>query len=142
MASNLLVTKLYTPPERKNLVPRLRLIHMLNKAWQQDKKLTLVSASAGYGKTTLVTRAYHLRVHSDIPSAIDYARRALYILPQTDALSRGLAALTLGLAYWNTGDFQESERAFLEVDRMCSPRSFRSMTRTNRSLPAYPPPAG
>ena len=65
----------------------------------------------------LVARSYHLRVRGDIPSAIDYARRALSILPQTDALSRGLAALTLGLAYWNTGDFQESERAFLEVSR-------------------------
>ena len=65
----------------------------------------------------LVARAYHLRVHGEISQAIDYARRALSILPQTDALSRGLAALTLGLAYWNIGNFQESERAFLEVDQ-------------------------
>ncbi len=65
----------------------------------------------------LVARAYHLRVRGNIPLAIDYARRALSILPQTDALSRGLAALTLGLAYWNIGNFQESEQAFLEVDR-------------------------
>jgi LuxR family maltose regulon positive regulatory protein len=65
----------------------------------------------------LVARAYHLRVRGDVSQAIDYARRALSILPQSDALSRGLAALTLGLAYWNRGDFQESERAFLEVDR-------------------------
>lgn len=54
MPDNLLATKLYIPPARKNLVPRLRLIQTLNDAWQQDKKLTLVSASAGYGKTTLV----------------------------------------------------------------------------------------
>jgi LuxR family maltose regulon positive regulatory protein len=65
----------------------------------------------------LVARAYHLRVCGEIPRAIDYAHRALSILPKTDALSRGLAALTLGLAYWNKGDFQESEQAFLEVDR-------------------------
>lgn len=65
----------------------------------------------------LVARAYHLRVRGNIPMAIDYARRALAILPQTDALSRGLAALTLGLAYWNISNFQESEQAFLEVDR-------------------------
>jgi LuxR family maltose regulon positive regulatory protein len=65
----------------------------------------------------LVARAYHLRVRGDVPMAIDYARRALSILPQSDALSRGLAALTLGLAYWNNGDFQESERAFIEVDQ-------------------------
>jgi LuxR family maltose regulon positive regulatory protein len=65
----------------------------------------------------LVARAYHLRVRGEVPLAIDYARRALTIIPQTDALSRGLAALTLGLAYWNMGEFKESERAFLEVDR-------------------------
>ncbi len=55
MSHDLLVTKLYPPPARKNLVPRLHLIQILNQAWQQGKKLTLVSASAGYGKTTLVT---------------------------------------------------------------------------------------
>lgn len=54
MSSNLLVTKLYIPPARKTLVPRPRLLKILNEAWQQDKKLALVSASAGYGKTTLV----------------------------------------------------------------------------------------
>jgi LuxR family maltose regulon positive regulatory protein len=65
----------------------------------------------------LVARAYHLRVSGNVIQAIDYAHRALLILPQSDALSRGLAALTLGLAYWNLGDYQESERAFIEVDR-------------------------
>jgi LuxR family maltose regulon positive regulatory protein len=65
----------------------------------------------------LVARAYHLRVCGDVQQAIEYAHRALSILPQSDALSRGLAALTLGLAYWNLGDYQESEQAFVEVDR-------------------------
>jgi LuxR family maltose regulon positive regulatory protein len=67
--------------------------------------------------TVLVARAYNLRARGDNPQAIEYARRALAILPQTDALSRGLVALTLGLAYWNYGEFQEAERAFMEVDR-------------------------
>ena len=55
MSTNLLATKLFTPPSRRDLVPRPRLIQILNDAWQQDKKLALVSAGAGYGKTTLVT---------------------------------------------------------------------------------------
>ncbi|OGO29474.1 MAG: hypothetical protein A2Z16_12015 [Chloroflexi bacterium RBG_16_54_18] len=55
MSHNLLVTKLYIPPVRNNLVPRPRLVQLLNEAWQQGRKLTLVSASAGYGKTTLVS---------------------------------------------------------------------------------------
>jgi LuxR family maltose regulon positive regulatory protein len=67
--------------------------------------------------TILVAQAYNLRVRGDTAQAIERARRALSILPQTDSLSRGLVALTLGLSYWNYGDFQESERAFLEVDR-------------------------
>jgi LuxR family maltose regulon positive regulatory protein len=47
-----LQTKLYIPPNRPNLVPRLRLIEKLNRGL--DGKLTLLSAPAGFGKTTLV----------------------------------------------------------------------------------------
>jgi LuxR family maltose regulon positive regulatory protein len=53
--NTLLATKLNIPPARKNLVPRPRLVNRLEYAWQQGQKMTLVSASAGYGKTTLVT---------------------------------------------------------------------------------------
>ena len=52
--SNLLLnTKLYIPPPRSNLVPRPRLIERLNAG--QSGKLTLVSAPAGYGKTTMIS---------------------------------------------------------------------------------------
>jgi LuxR family maltose regulon positive regulatory protein len=51
---DLLVTKLCNPSTRKNLVPRPRLVHVLDEASQQGKKLALISAPAGYGKTTLV----------------------------------------------------------------------------------------
>jgi LuxR family maltose regulon positive regulatory protein len=56
---NLLVTMLFIPPARRTLVPRPRLVQVLNDAWQQNRRLTLVSASAGYGKTTLVTEWLH-----------------------------------------------------------------------------------
>ena len=55
MPETLLRTKLYVPPLRPNLVPRPRLIKLLNQALQQGCKLTLVSAPAGFGKTTLVS---------------------------------------------------------------------------------------
>jgi len=55
MSHNLLVTKLFIPPARKNLVPDPRLIQILNDAWHHGKKLILVSASASYAKTTLIT---------------------------------------------------------------------------------------
>lgn len=52
MPTPLLKTKLYIPPVRPGLVPRPRLIERLNTGLH--RKLTLVSAPAGFGKTALV----------------------------------------------------------------------------------------
>src|SRR5882672_10464625 len=51
-ASPLLQTKLFVPRARPGLVPRPRLIERLNRG--AEGKLTLVSAPAGFGKTTLL----------------------------------------------------------------------------------------
>jgi LuxR family maltose regulon positive regulatory protein len=53
MTTPLLTTKLYIPPPRPNLVERPRLIERLNEGLH--RKLTLISAPAGFGKTTLVS---------------------------------------------------------------------------------------
>jgi len=53
METPLLQTKLYIPPPRPELVPRPRLIERLNEGLH--RKLTLISAPAGFGKTTLVS---------------------------------------------------------------------------------------
>jgi LuxR family transcriptional regulator, maltose regulon positive regulatory protein len=53
MATPLLATKLYLPPPRANAVLRPRLMEQLNEGLR--RKLTLVSAPAGFGKTTLVS---------------------------------------------------------------------------------------
>jgi LuxR family maltose regulon positive regulatory protein len=53
MSTPLLTTKLYIPPLRPGLMPRPRLIERLNAGL--DGKLTLVSAPAGFGKTTLLS---------------------------------------------------------------------------------------
>ena len=50
----MLRTKVHIPPLRSNLVIRSRLIEQLDQAVQPGVKLTLVSAPAGYGKTTFV----------------------------------------------------------------------------------------
>ncbi len=55
MPELLLQTKLYIPRLRPNLVPRPQLIARLNQSLEQGCKLTLVSAPAGFGKTTLVS---------------------------------------------------------------------------------------
>src|SRR5258706_3041688 len=53
MAIPILATKLFIPPPRPGAVIRRRLLDQLNEG--QFRKLTLVSAPAGYGKTTLVS---------------------------------------------------------------------------------------
>jgi LuxR family maltose regulon positive regulatory protein len=53
MTTSLLNTKLYTPPIRPELVSRPRLIERLNAG--VHRKLTLISAPAGFGKTTLLS---------------------------------------------------------------------------------------
>ncbi|RPJ37129.1 MAG: helix-turn-helix transcriptional regulator, partial [Chloroflexi bacterium] len=50
MPAPILATKLYIPPPRPGIVPRPRLVERLNEG-----KLVLISASAGFGKTTLVS---------------------------------------------------------------------------------------
>ena len=51
----ILTTKLYIPPPRTGVVPRVRLIERLNEGLAKGCKLTLISAPAGFGKTTLVS---------------------------------------------------------------------------------------
>ena len=53
MSTPLLTTKLYIPPARPNVVLRPRLSEHLNAGLQ--RKLTLIAAPAGFGKTTLVS---------------------------------------------------------------------------------------
>ncbi len=50
-----LATKLYIPSPRSNIVLRPRLVERLNEGLSLGRKLTLISASAGFGKTTLVS---------------------------------------------------------------------------------------
>jgi LuxR family maltose regulon positive regulatory protein len=57
--ANILSTKLFIPPPRKDLVSRPRLIEALRQG--SSNKLTLISAPAGYGKTTLLSEWIDLR---------------------------------------------------------------------------------
>ncbi|NDJ59633.1 MAG: LuxR family transcriptional regulator, partial [Chloroflexi bacterium] len=53
MLTTILTTKLYIPPPRPGMVPRHHLIEQLNAG--RHGKLTLISAPAGFGKTTLLS---------------------------------------------------------------------------------------
>jgi LuxR family maltose regulon positive regulatory protein len=55
MSNPILATKLYIPSPRPKMVLRPHLIERLNEGLSADHKLTLISASAGFGKTTLVS---------------------------------------------------------------------------------------
>ena len=71
----LLTTKLYIPATRPELVPRPRLIERLNEGLGQNqgfgRKLTLIAAPAGFGKTTLMAEwvaGFRLKVESSVNS--------------------------------------------------------------------------
>ena len=55
MAVPILATKLYIPPPRPQLVPRPRLIERMNAGLHMSPGVTLISAPAGFGKTTLLS---------------------------------------------------------------------------------------
>jgi LuxR family maltose regulon positive regulatory protein len=78
MATPILKTKLYMPPARSDLISRPRLTGRLNTSLPEEgaglsencfaRKLTLISAPAGFGKTTLMSEWVHtVRAHRDAP---------------------------------------------------------------------------
>ena len=67
MVNQLLTTKLYIPQAHPNLVSRLRLSECLEEG--MGRKLTLISAPAGFGKTTLLSEWRMLHLSSEWPLA-------------------------------------------------------------------------
>jgi LuxR family transcriptional regulator, maltose regulon positive regulatory protein len=63
MSTPILATKLYVPPPRLGVVPRSRLVERLDMGLHH--KLTLISAPAGFGKTTLAGEWLAGRAHLD-----------------------------------------------------------------------------
>jgi LuxR family maltose regulon positive regulatory protein len=54
MVTALLTTKLYTPPPLSRLISRPRLVERLDEGLRNGHRLILVSAPAGFGKTTML----------------------------------------------------------------------------------------
>jgi LuxR family transcriptional regulator, maltose regulon positive regulatory protein len=66
MPALILATKLFMPPPRRQAVPRPRLVARLNEGSGQNRRaLTLVSASAGFGKTSLLSEWIEERKRAD-----------------------------------------------------------------------------
>jgi LuxR family maltose regulon positive regulatory protein len=108
MAPPLLTTKLYIPPPRPNLVPRSRLIERLNEGLRLGHKLTLISAPAGFGKTTLlsawITQYLIPNIQYPIPAWLsldeadnDPARFFTYLIAALRQLDGGVGQATTSL---------------------------------------------
>jgi LuxR family maltose regulon positive regulatory protein len=105
MADLLLETKLLVPMPRRELVTRPRLVDMIDRA--SHASLTLVSAPAGFGKTTLLTAVVAARAGSDGPPAVawvslderdrDPTRFWSYVLQALETASPGSASAALAL---------------------------------------------
>lgn len=98
---SLLTTKLYLPPQRPSLVARLRLLTLLDEGL--TRPLTLVSAPAGFGKTTLLSEWIHSPAGKNFPIAWvsldnddnDISRFLLYIVSALGTLKKGLGEAAL-----------------------------------------------
>src|SRR5262249_5969881 len=55
VSNSTLATKLHPPPARAKVVFRTALIDRLNEAFDRAASVTLISAPAGFGKTTLAS---------------------------------------------------------------------------------------
>ena len=60
MSSEVLRTKLFIPALKPNLVVRARLLTRLNEGLHQGQHFFLISAPAGFGKSTLISQWIHL----------------------------------------------------------------------------------
>ena len=55
MPTAVLATKLFAPARRSQAVARIRLLEQLDTTLDPGQRLTLVSAPAGFGKTTVLS---------------------------------------------------------------------------------------
>src|SRR5512146_3343737 len=99
----LLSTKLFVPPPRPTLVPRPRLIERLSEGI--TRPLTLISAPAGFGKTTLIREWRASNDGRDYPLAClslenednDPTRFLTYLVAALGTLKPDLAETALGI---------------------------------------------
>ncbi|MEP7137510.1 MAG: LuxR C-terminal-related transcriptional regulator [Chloroflexota bacterium] len=100
MATSILATKLYIPPLPPKVVSRPRLIKQLTEGLLMGRKLTLISAPAGFGKSTLISEWI---VNSGQPVAWlsldendnDPARFLIYLITTLQTISPNLGAEVL-----------------------------------------------
>lgn len=106
MSTLVLSTKLYLPPPRPNLVLRPRLIERLNAGLQYQ--LTLISAPAGFGKTTLLSAWIASRGAWDVGRGASEATAFSTALAHSESLAPSSQSLAPRVA-WLSLDAVDSE---------------------------------
>jgi LuxR family maltose regulon positive regulatory protein len=103
--TQLLTTKLLIPPLPPTMVKRPRLVERLHQG--MSRRLTLLSAPAGYGKTTLLSEWYNSSLRKDYQLAWvsldeadnDPVRFWSYIIRSLDMLHPGLGTNAMNLLH-------------------------------------------
>ncbi len=97
MPASILATKLYIPPPRPKVVLRSHLIERLNGGLQRTSGVILISAPAGFGKTTLVSE-WVARCEDSVAwlsldeGDNDPARFLVYLVAAMQTLAAGIGA--------------------------------------------------
>ena len=107
MSMPLLTTKLFMPPAGPRLVPRPHLVQQLEEGLHLGHRMTLVSAPAGFGKTTLLSNWLRQTDRPDTWLSLDEG---------DNDLARFLAYLIAALQRIDT-DIGQSAQAMLQAPR-------------------------
>ena len=106
MPTHILATKLYIPPRRPGIVLRPRLIERLNEGVSSGRQLTLVSAAAGFGKTTLVSEWVSERMKAEGGRSKE---KNLHPSSLTPALHAGASVLHPSKVAWLSLDEEDND---------------------------------
>ena len=116
MTVPILATKLYIPPGRTRLVSRSRLHTLLEQGMRQHHRLTLVSARAGAGKTTLVSEWLRHQERSTAWVSLD----------RSDSDPRRFFRYVIAALQQATGDVNHGLLRRLEAEQLPGPDIFAS----------------
>jgi LuxR family maltose regulon positive regulatory protein len=116
----ILITKLHRPEPRPRLVERARLLDLLDRGLAEQRRLTLISAPAGYGKTTLVSDWLQRLQHAP-QTAAPWAMAWLGLDEDDDDPARFFRHLVAGLRRACTGFNADASIGAATLDLATSP---------------------
>lgn len=131
---SLLTTKLYVPTLRAQLVQRPRLVEQMEEGLRLGHRLTLISAPAGYGKSTLVAAWQHDRRGTALPVTFtwlsldehdnDPARFLTYLLAALQKIDPHIGQVALVMMQAGPPPAPEPLLSSLINDLAATPRPF------------------